>query len=126
MSTELEKRWTPGPWAPMENPEGNNCDVLAWDIYANDAPTGSRLPAQASSEANAQLISAAPELVEALEASNEFLLEDRRCLIESITDANGNITDPADGDGLKEIDALLEKNRAALAKAYGEGTNDGS
>lgn len=56
-------KFTPGPWIWR-------IDGDTGDVYAPSAPEGSRLPAQTfgpDAEANAALIAAAPELLDALE-----------------------------------------------------------
>lgn len=71
-----ERKWTPGPWEVS----GDNGRILShwdgigyWEI-ANAAPTGfegdsgKTYSAGGDREANARLISAAPDLFEALEA----------------------------------------------------------
>ena len=72
-------------------------------------------------EANARLIAAAPALLKALEASNKALIAERDCLYDSITISAGEIVDPIDGEALAEADELIDANRAAIAKATGDG-----
>lgn len=59
-------RHTPGPWISSGENEGE----LGLSIYADNAESGYKLPAIAygpNSEANARLIAAAPDLLEALQ-----------------------------------------------------------
>jgi len=59
------------------------------------------------------------ELLAALEAATREILGDRDCLYDSITDGEGNIVDPSDAEGLAELDALLDRCNAAIARAKG-------
>jgi hypothetical protein len=58
---------------------------------------------------------------EALEAATSEIIADRDSLYDSVTDSKGNIVDEIDGLGLGELDALVDKCRAALALLATEG-----
>lgn len=63
------KGFTKGPWTYERlNKRDRIFDREEWYVFADDASEGQKLPAIASSEANARLIAAAPALVEALKA----------------------------------------------------------
>lgn len=77
---------TPGPWEPTFNPKRDNTEVCSImdmggdpdtgyvaDVYRNYV--GSKIP-ESEYQANARLIAAAPELLEALEA----MLDERGAL----------------------------------------------
>lgn len=61
-----ERTHTPGTWtAERETRGGFDSTEIVWHVYANDAPSGHKLPAVCSgpdAEANARLIAAAPEM----------------------------------------------------------------
>ena len=75
----------------------------------------------AEARANAVLRKAAPELLARLKSSTKSLIAERDCLYESITDCDGNITDPPDGNALIEFDLLIDANINVIAKATSEG-----
>ena len=106
--------YTKGPWTTQGW-------VPTWAYIPVDAMGGRvascskpRPDSDAYSEvvANARLIAAAPELLEALEA----LLSDMA--VETLEDAAR--TDPNDTDGAKSTAAKFRKARAAIAKARGQ------
>lgn len=61
-------------------------------------------------------------LAAALEASTKWLIAERDSLYECITDSEGNIPkgEDEDADYLRQLDTVIDANRAALAKAKGE------
>ena len=79
---------TPGPWHVA-----NGCQIRS----AKDQIAKAWMMRNGEGLANARLIAAAPELLEALE----------------------EIVSAADGDGWSQLDADLRKARAAIAKAKG-------
>ena len=94
-----DARHTPGPWKAVEaayNPPGwlwvqNGPGALLANVHQNvNIPLDAR-------NANARLMAAAPELLEALQ----------------------EIITAADGEGWSQIDAGFTKARAAVAKALG-------
>mgnify|MGYP001296974478 FL=1 len=94
-----DARHTPGPWKAVEaayNPPGwlwvqNGPGALLADVHQNvNIPLDAR-------NANARLMAAAPELLEALQ----------------------EIITAADGEGWSQLDAGFTKARAAIAKALG-------
>ena len=91
---------TPGPWtfAPLSTASRFRATQQEerFGIYADTAPEGHRMPAEAQGEANARLIAAAPDLLEALEA-----------LV-------------FDFDSHSTADESISRARAALKKARGE------
>lgn len=97
--TDNDTRHTPGPWKAVEaayNPPGwlwvqNGPGALLADVHQNvNIPLDAR-------NANARLMAAAPELLEALQ----------------------EIITAADGEGWSQLDAGFTKARAAVAKALG-------
>ena len=97
--TNNDARHTPGPWKAVEaayNPPGwlwvqNGPGALLADVHQNvNIPLDAR-------NANARLMAAAPELLEALQ----------------------EIITAADGEGWSQLDAGFTKARAAVAKALG-------
>ena len=110
---------TPGPWCVTRSDWGQPQFISA----SGDTPLVALcgyVSEKTTVEANACLIAAAPDLLEALKASNRTLIAERDCLYDSITNNAGEITDPADGEGLAEYNAMIDANRAAIAKATGE------
>jgi hypothetical protein len=110
-----EKKWTPGPWQTMnahnvfgpkggDSGDGMRCDDNdAWMVAdAGDSVAcvdGELMElGYGTRKANAKLISAAPDLVEALETCLSVLL----------------------ADGAMSDSFPVEQARAALARAYGE------
>ena len=97
--TKNEAQHTPGPWKAVEaayNPPGwlwvqNGPGALLADVHQNK-----NIPLEARN-ANARLMAAAPELLEALQ----------------------EIITAADGEGWSQLDAGFTKARAAVAKALG-------
>ena len=59
------------------------------------------------------------ELARCLRASTDALVLDRDALYESVTTDDGTYMDPDDERQVREYDELIEANRAALARAYG-------
>ena len=105
---------TPGAWEYVELGSG---DWAIRDRYVRHLALVYKSDAM---EANARLIAAAPDMLEALKASNRTLIAERDVIYDSITNSAGEITDPADGEGLAEYNALIDANRAAIAKATDE------
>ena len=93
-----QQQHTPGPWAYIV-PDGHV--VRHPQIYSDFGPVANATWLGENKldqlNANARLIAAAPELLEALE----------------------EIVSAADGDGWSQLDADLRKARAAIAKATG-------
>ena len=93
-----KQQHTPGPWAYIV-PDGYV--VRHPQIYSDFGPVANATWLGENKldqlKANARLIAAAPELLEALE----------------------EIVSAADGDGWSQLDADLRKARAAIAKATG-------
>lgn len=93
-----KQQHTPGPWAYIV-PDGHV--VRHPQIYSDFGPVANATWLGENKldqlKANARLIAAAPDLLEAL----------------------GEIVSAADGDGWSQLDADLRKARAAIAKATG-------
>lgn len=93
---------TPGPWRI----NGNNMfrwivadsEVFTHSGDVNRSAYGGNMVCESVHKANARLIAAAPELLEALK----------------------EIVDAADGAGWEQLDPSFKKARAAIAKATGE------
>ena len=103
-----DKKFTPGPWAAIDRESfglgiaANNTNNPKWDL------------AVAYGEDNANLIAAAPELLEALEVANEYMsLLEERLLDNRITITNIRIKTPNNQDATDLIEG-------AIAKAYGD------
>lgn len=101
----MKSKHTPGPWEYAEN-SANNFDVFgAGDTVEVAVVWGLDDPLKAEREANARLIAAAPELLEALEDSLDLF---------------GVFLDHSDKGNTDMHRALGVKIRAAIAKAKGE------
>lgn len=102
-----ETKWTPGPWSWDAAPD-HNWDVQVWSspnsrvcFVAHDGEKGNR-----TGQANARLISAAPDMYEALDKFVEHY-------VGMINSGDCGFWNPEDEDFVKAA-------RAALAKARGE------
>lgn len=94
-------------------PEESSEDVAKWAYNMADAMLAAREDAPVADSVR----EAAPVLLEALQASTKALIAERDAFYDSITDCEGNLIDPADGEALRELDALIDRNQAAIAKA---------
>ena len=115
-----EAKYTPGPWVTKTDGHGRG-RIYRGDLWlatawisignGNNAPP---LPA----EANARLISAAPELLEALQAAQHYITLSRDSFAEcnSYPDGMMDMVDQATLDGMNE---LLARMNAAIAKVDG-------
>ena len=56
-------------------------------------------------------------LQEALEVSNKELIAERDCFYDSITDTDGEVIEPADGESLADLDRIIDQNHALLGCA---------
>lgn len=116
----MSERWTPGPWRLGNDATGKALTI--WGAQSGicvtsvfDDRMGNDTPPMRQAIANARLIAAAPDLVEAA------------ALQEDAEDANANCPE-CEGDGIPELcprcfplfDAARVKRRAALAKARGD------
>lgn len=88
---------TPPPWTQGTSNAGRSCVWLDGHVEPEETMGPDNTWIDCCTEANARLVAAAPELLEALE----------------------EIVSAADGDGWNQLDATLSKARAALAKATG-------
>ena len=86
---------TPGLWTQGTSNAGRSCVWLDGYVEPEETMGPDNTWIDCSTEANARLVAAAPDLLEALE----------------------EIVSAADGDGWKQLDATLGKARAAIAKA---------
>lgn len=94
-----ESKFTPGPWHVGDGNETIVYDANRWAIAS--ATTFHRKHEDGSSEANAKLIAAAPELLEALEALKREII---------LSDVNMDYID-------SHFKPWLDKARAAIHKA---------
>jgi len=103
---------TPGPWEAADNNTGtgtnirNGAGTLLAVVHSYRANPDKSYPNADTRRANARLISAAPDLLEALERAIEY--------VERFGDMNH---EPLPGD----CAATLYASRAAIAKARGSG-----
>lgn len=105
-----ETKWTPGPW--------NIARINYADIYGGDGEMVALVPkGYPRTAANAQLIAAAPDLYEALEAYEA--LDNQRMTCEECEDRLERAPEACEYCFPFADDARL-KMRAALAKARGE------
>lgn len=108
---KIDKEYTPGPWRVMNDPHSrtlavrDDAGVIA-QIYTNRK----NYNAPGDPDANARLISAAPELVEAL-------ISDARTAARSSGSLLPNNIDLAEYVNSQWVNYLTTTARAALAKA---------
>lgn len=115
---EMTNQHTPGPWV-ADAPTGTGFDRQISIRHQTEACSGGailtlwtlhRTPtAQATQDANARLIAAAPDLLARLEESSRIL-----CSYARVVDDSG------DGEQGEAIRRHIAQNRAAIAKAKGE------
>lgn len=104
---------TPGPWKVFENPEGlpvvestgPHADAVAHIRWARREADGAEV------DANARLIAAAPDLLEALRLAIQFVEKPK--LVDALRDLPDGWAEPVSRD------ATLQAARAAIAKATG-------
>ena len=105
---------TPGPWQAEQ--AGMNGKIIEWFVRVDgdDIAIASAICDRAGniSEANARLIAAAPDLLEALEQTLQLAIDWE-------DEARGTWQDEALGF-LHNDDPIIKKARAAIAKAKGE------
>lgn len=87
--------------------------AMTWD-GAEERPTAEQ---REHAALIARIGNAHDDLVKALEAATKELISERDCLCDSVTTEDGEYTDPADGEGIAELDALINQCQSALAKA---------
>lgn len=104
---------TQGPWTPITDIESPDYGVVkSGDLcVANTCVDLELNPVTKKSEidANARLIAAAPDLLEALEIALEHVCCER-----------GNLDMHYDHDGVNDIDLDIKQIRSAIAKARGK------
>lgn len=95
-----ETKHTPGPWTFSTSPQPNGCPIVgARGLMVAMLAHSVNEPKQVDTAiANANLIAAAPDMLDALEDVDEWLMDDRYNL----------------------PDDVVEKIRAAIKKARGE------
>ena len=98
----MSNKHTPGPWTiTVYPPDDDGAEDLCAYIDGNGTHVSHCMPPDGANkelrDANALLIAAAPEMLEALQ----------------------EIVAAADGDWWEQLDATLEKARAAITKATG-------
>ena len=112
------QKFTPGPWRACRAGDcscgqifgGDGNSVVARAFGRADLDEADVVPDEAAQLANARLISAAPELVEALRDVTQHL---------HVLSA-GEVDDPKAGiTGWRECHEAIDRARAALAKATG-------
>lgn len=113
---------TAGPWTNeegditgIENDPENGCvgKVDVAHVYMRVVP--------GRSEANARLIAAAPELLEALRIAREIVVTERDAAHQGVVNpSTGVIDDSDDADWVAEYDRALAQIDEAIAKATGE------
>lgn len=108
---------TKGPWAWYENPSGG-CRVQTLNVGIADvlSRAGVPHPVQESCAANARLIAAAPELLEALERVGK--LDAHGCLTRDCLHKTGRECAEELATVLAE---MIDRARYAIEKARGEG-----
>lgn len=110
----MSARHTPGPWAVFERGirAGSICTIvhrIKWWACGLD---------ESEEMANARLIAAAPELLDAVALARAQIKEDRDALAQCHTDPSGYV-DKLGAAALSEYDETLSLIDAAIAKATG-------
>ena len=138
----MNAKHTPGPWwiAPKKSPyiaTSDNPTVLSWlqssgrdKFYALSVGTAlgsvAIIPLDESNEANARLVAAAPELLEALRVAEKALIDSFECF----KSEHGPILNQKTFGYLETLDEVIKYSpghvkeliivRAAIAKATGQ------
>lgn len=116
-----ELKATPGPWAIAETNTAYAIRIPARRETAEHATLTYIDKNKRSAKANAHLIAAAPELYRCLNASTCTLIAERDCFYESVVAGDtGEVPDEDSRRQLAEMDAEIDANQKALAKAHGE------
>lgn len=108
MNREIEAKHTPGPWKVFNaGPHYNNQAIDNLQIqYGED---GECISDHVYTQADARLIAAAPELMEALERSDKQMEMAGECIEAGRYD-----------EALLHVRSMTRQRRAAIAKARGE------
>ena len=111
----MSAKHTPGPWVVRQSSCGSvGTDSMLIALTYGDDPD---CKADDRMRANARLIAAAPELLEALRVARDCVSTDRQALADSHTGPDGLDEDGA--AGVAEYDRALAVIDSAIAKAEG-------
>lgn len=123
----MKTYYTPAPWRFIFENDGRESRVQAINAdfgnicYLADGIGSDRLPDPTQEKANGNLIAAAPDLLQALEELTKSAIAERDCFYESVAHpVDGQVYDKDDKATLARDDAMIDKARAAIAKAKGE------
>ncbi len=123
----MNMKHTPGPWIGAGPSFGDplpryiNEIVTVEEDEHGGVETICRLPfnhLDAENEANARLIAAAPDMLDALIVAREFISTDRNALADCAIDFDGRMSDD-DAAAVADYDKALLQIDAAIAKATG-------
>lgn len=104
-------KYAPGPWSAVRS-------AGEWIIKcAQGKYVGGLMIGNAQCEANARLVAAAPELLEAVNAAREIIAEDRQNLYDCHVSPVSGELDAHGAAGVAEYDTVLATIDVALAKA---------
>jgi hypothetical protein len=121
---------TPSPWTVGEFDEWGGYDCMFAVVrvghfkldgcqYGQEPCEAMRPEAKAQMMADARLLAAAPELLDALKLAEIYIAVQAQSFRESCTRADGTIADANDRHFARDDDARLERIRTAIAKATG-------
>ena len=115
----MTAKHTPGPWNPIEQGGDNDWLLLAnEDRWVIGFLQNGELHTE-EQRANARLMSAAPDMLAALEHMIKLWTEERDVFIEGCADCRGNIYDTDDIDRVDEMNADIAFAQNAVNKALG-------
>ena len=106
-----EAKHTSGPWRPEFQPAGKL--VAHWDIFTSTGENLACLP-EATQEADARLIAAAPELAAAVETLTQAFSAIARVVNLDEMIASGR---PSERDSAERIQSIIAMGNDALTKA---------
>lgn len=118
--TKAGDAWTPGPWTVHEDPTSNYLfEIVAKTPRGLTRPVARVVggPFAEQRQANAALLAAAPQLVDALREEREEVADALDGAVESMSDPDGSVLDALDAAYIERLRSRVATIDAALAAA---------